>query len=317
MIGGLIWAWSTHILPKFLEEWEVLHVEQEMERIVKCDCGLSGVGDVADHISRDCNGLVIMTRPDIVAQKYSNSELAYHELKTGSKLDEGTYEGDVQFAFGAAGIEGFTGEQLSNSYVHGLSKGYRKNGYNSMTGEYDLPPEQKSSFCYAYVFGGVSSMVPQDISFKYTRKKGYKKTPVWEIDFGNAKHEDIPALEHYISLMSDEELASHVHLFGPYPYPKQQIEDTLEDIYHVEKHNNEVADYVNEEIDLYGFGDDRVQQVLHENVPKSWACRRYGFQICAYYPICRKQEGWDDPCGKMRYEPREPNHPIEFEKFDV
>lgn len=312
LISGLIWAWATHILPDFLQEWEILHVEQEMEKIVSCDCGLSGIGEVADHISRDCNGVVIMTRPDIVARKYVSEILAYHELKTGSKLDEGTYEGDVQFAFGAAGIEGFTGEEVAESYVHGLSKGYRKNVYNPITKQYDLPPEQKSSLCYAYVYGGISSMVPQDISFKYTRKNGYKKTPVWQIEF-KGKHEDIPTIEHYISTMSDDELGSHVHIYGPYPYPRQQVDETLQDIEHVTKRNAEVGDYINSLVEEKGFGHEDTQDAMHQYVPKSWACRRYGYQLCAYYPICRKQAGWESPCDLMGYSEREPNHPIEFE----
>jgi hypothetical protein len=312
LVSGLIWAWSSFILPPFLEKFQPLHIEQEMERITGCTCGLAGVGAVATHIERDCQGVVVMTRPDIVALDYATGELVYVELKTGSKIDPGTFDGDVQFAFGAAGIEGFTGKKLSGSYVHALVKGYRKNEYNVESQQYDGPRKQSSPLCYAYVLPANPPLTSQQVEFKYTRKKGYKKTPVWELDFADRAAE-VPPLEHYVSLMGDELLSTQVDVFGPYPYPKKQVEETLADIEHLERRNDEVFKYINERVEELGFGHEDVQEDLHEFVPKSWYCRRYGWKVCAYYPICSKQAGWDSPCDRLHFEERTPNHPIEFE----
>lgn len=311
LIHGLIWAWAGYVLPYFLEEFRVLHVEQEMERILGCSCGLLGVGQVADHVARNCEGVVLMTRPDVVARKISTDALVYVELKTGSRIDPQTFEGDVQFAIGAAGIEGFTGEELTEANVHALVKGYRKNGYNPETKKYDLPPQQSSSLCYAYVNEGISGMTQQEISYKYTRKKGFKKTPVWDINFKDLPP-NIPPIEHYISTMEDEELESHVNVFGPYPYPRQQVEETLKDIEYLERRNDEIFRYINDLVDECGFCDERAQEALHEFVPKSWNCRRYG-STCSYYNLCMKGDGWEEPCKYMGFVGRDPNHPIEFE----
>ena len=85
LISGLIWAWAVAVLPPFLERFVVLHIEQEMERISGCTCGLANIGEVKDHVGRDCNGVVIMTRPDIVAEVIDTGSIAYIEIKTGSK----------------------------------------------------------------------------------------------------------------------------------------------------------------------------------------------------------------------------------------
>ena len=322
LISGLVWAWAIYILPPFLEQYRILHVEQEMERIVGCKCGLSGIGTVKDHVKRNCNGIVIMTRPDIVTESYASNAIDYTEVKTGGKIESSTFDGDVQFAFGASGIEGFTGKELSGSWVHALSKGYRMKAYNPITQKKDGLPYQASSLCYAYVSGGISGMVPMDISFKYTKKKGYKKTPVWEIPFADLP-EGIPPTEHYISLMSDEDLESNVKVFGQFPYPKTQVEELLLDIEHLERHNNEVYTHINSLIAAKGIEHEDVQAELHQHIPKSWYCNRYN-KICNYRPICNKSEGWDDPLNNMRgstgeplYELRTPNHPIEFEDFSM
>jgi hypothetical protein len=313
LISGMIWSWASYTLPPFLEEFEVLHVEQEMERIVDCDCGLNNIGVVAAHIERGCNGLCIMTRPDIIAINRLTKAMYYFELKTGGKIDAGTFEGDVQFAFGAAGVEGFTGQELTGSYIHGLVKGYRKRPYNDNT----APKYQASSLCYAYVLPAIDGLVPENIKFRYGKgvSRQHKRTPVWELTFKD-KHPDIPNIEHYISLMDDDELESHVRVFGPYPYPRLQVEEMLEEIAHLEKRNHEVFTYVNQEVEEKGFAHEDAQQSLREFVPKSWGCRQWGEQLCQYYPICTKQHGWDQPCRYMDFTKREANHPVEHE-FEV
>jgi hypothetical protein len=318
LISGLVWAWAVFVLPTLLEEFDILHVEQEMERIVGCDCGLSGVGEVKDHRSRGCNCIVIMTRPDIIVQNINTNAQSYVELKTGGKIESSTFEGDVQFAFGASGVEGFTGKELASSFVHALSKGYRIKAYNKETKQKDGLPYQASSLCYAYVSEGISGMVPQDISFKYTKKKGYKRTPVWEIDFKNIP-EGVTKAEHYISLMSDKDLEANVNVHGPYPYPKQQVEELLLDVVHLETRNEEIFAYIDSLVQEKGLGDEETQEELHKYIPKSWNCKTYN-TICNFYPICTKTDGWEDPLNAMYsregepiYAVRDPNHPCEFE----
>lgn len=306
LIHGLVWAWASYILPRFLEEYEVKHVEQEMERVYKCDCGLSEVGDVKDHSARNCSGLVVMTRPDIVAVKYVTGAWTYHEIKTGGKIDSDTFEGDVQFAFGALGVEAHTGNELAESYVHALNKGYR-------VARDGGPKLQQSALCYGYYKEGIDGLVPPEIRTKWGGAgiKSFTKTPVWEMQLPHVK-EGIPAIEQYIAMIPDAELESHVYMWGPFPYPRQQAEDMLKDAYYLETHLNACYDYINDKIEAVGLGDDSVQDDLHEYVPKSWQCRRYGHQICQFYPICNRYPGWETPCKSMDYELRTPNHPIEF-----
>jgi hypothetical protein len=307
LIHGLVWAWASYILPLFLEEYEVKYVEQEMERIYGCTCGLANIGDVANHKERNCTGLVVMTRPDIVAVKYTTGAWTYHEVKTGGKIDSDTFEGDVQFAFGALGVEGYTGEELTESYVHALNKGYR-------VARDGGPKLQQSAFCYGYYKEGIDGLVPPEIRTKWGGKgiKSFTKTPVWEMQLPNAQ-EGISPVEQYIAMMKDEELESNVYMWGPFPYPKQQAEEMLQDAYHLETHLDNCYSYINEKIEEDGLGSEEVQMDLHEFVPKSWQCRRFGHQICQFYRICNKYPGWETPCASMDFKERTPNHPIEFE----
>jgi hypothetical protein len=252
-----------------------------------------------------------MTRPDIVAVTYNTNAWTYHEIKTGGKIDSDTFEGDVQFAFGALGVEAHTGNELAASYVHALNKGYR-------VARDGGPKLQQSALCYGYYKEGIDGLVPPEIRTKWGGKgiKSFTKTPVWEMQLPH-RDEGIPAVEQYIGMIPDAELESHVYMWGPFPYPKQQAEDMLKDAYYLETHLNSCYDYINDRIEELGLDHPSVQDDLHEFVPKSWQCRRYGHQICQFYPVCNKYPGWETPCKSMDYKPRAPNHPIEFEDFDV
>jgi hypothetical protein len=323
LVSGLVFAWASHILPGFLENFRVLAAEQEMEMILGCTCGLGPVGTVEDHAKNDCDGVVLMSRPDIVAKDYMTEDLVYVEIKTGALIDNRTFENDIQFPLAAAAIEYHYEREMSHYYIHGLIKGRRANAYNPETRDYTLPPQQQSPLCYGWYQPPVAGLTSEDIKFR--KGKGvsparYSKTPIWEMVMEN-KPEGISKSEHYVNMMDDEELGRHVGIFGPYDYPGQAVKETLEDITMVEKTNAEVFPYVNDLVEEHGLGHEDVQKALRAYVPRSWNCKNYN-RLCEYHSLCIKRGNWDCPLehtyadGKPVFEKRTPNHPIEGE-FEV
>jgi hypothetical protein len=63
----------------------------------------------------------------------------------------------------------------------------------------------------------------------------------------------------------------------------------------------------------FGWASDRYQAELDVLVPCSWACRPFGKEHqCEFVPICHRHEGWQDPLGTGRYQPRLPHHDPEL-----
>ena len=129
LVGGLVWVWVKKCLPWILESYDIIAVEQEFEYVISCTCGLGDVGDVADHDARGCDGVVLMTRPDLILRHRMTGILVYVELKTGADVKNYNYamqyEDNVQFALGAAAAGKVLGEPIEELYVHALHKGRR------------------------------------------------------------------------------------------------------------------------------------------------------------------------------------------------
>lgn len=324
LVSGLIFAWASHVLPIFLEKFKVISVEKETEMVLGCTCGLGPMGAPKDHEARGCTGLVLMSRPDIVAEDRLLKELYYIEIKTGSMIDNRTFEHNIQFPLAAAAIEDYYERELTGYYIHGLIKGRRSKGYNKETKEYSLPPAQNSPLCYVYYKPPIIGVTKEDVKFHYGKgvTKQYEKTPVWEIEFMD-KPEGMSKAEYHVSMMDDEELDNHVGVFGPYPYPGELVRETLVDMTNVEKTNAEVFPYIRNLIDEKGLAHTETQEALRQYVPRSWNCKTFN-SLCPYYSICTRREGWDHPLdlthpdtGRPIFERRQPNHPIEAEGIEI
>lgn len=65
----------------------------------------------------------------------------------------------------------------------------------------------------------------------------------------------------------------------------------------------------------YGWATPEFQARLDALVPKSWNCRPFGKDHqCQFFGICHKEEGWQDPIGSGKYQPRLPHHAAELEQ---
>lgn len=323
LICGMVAAWAERLLPTFLQDFEPIYIEQEIYVILGCDCGLSGTGEIELHLQRSCNGICLMSRPDIIARKYSTGSYSYHEIKTTYSVTaydwQKSFENNLQYAIAAAAAEFALPKRIEEFYVHGLGKGSRTDHDISPTGKV-----QNSPFCYAYINYGSAPLWENDIKVQYSwidkdtgrnRKLGatYRKIPAWKLDLGNGLPDIYSAesvVRHassYYKLLVDQEVPLPLEFLGPIDYRADLVDEFL-----VEFESNERRWYddLGRLPKTSSLVDPVVQNALARLFPRTWQCRSFG-ESCQFVPICYKHDGWDDPLGGSKYSTRIPNHPME------
>lgn len=153
LVAGLLLGFNKHVWPRLMKAYpKVVAVEQEMQY---------------EH-----NGLVFMSRPDLVVAD-PEGNLWYIEYKsTSSKRDSwiNSWSTAVQLHSTIKAIEATLGQQPLGVIVQGLYKGYESYG------------KQSSPMCYAYKRFGTPPFSADQISYEY--KPGFKRYPTWELEGG-------------------------------------------------------------------------------------------------------------------------------------
>ncbi len=150
LVEGLLRGFHRHVWPRLLSEYPIiLRIEEEMEYA---------------H-----DGLLFMSKPDLVLAKEDRSEIVYVEYKSTSSKKEGwinSWETAVQLHSTIKAIEATHGTKVDKVIVQGLYKGYESYG------------KQNSPFCYAYERKGTPPFTKDEVLYSW--KAGFKKFPVWE-----------------------------------------------------------------------------------------------------------------------------------------
>ena len=317
LVAGLSWAWTTEILPRFIEEFHPIAVEQEFELILGCTCGLSGVGEVQLHQDRGCRGVVFMNRPDIIARQRSTGSHSHHEIKTGSGIDRddwgNEFKDDIQSSIGSAAASHHFDQPIEEFYVHGLHKGARKS--RKVDGAWTKMRYQESPLCYSYVRSAAAPMIELDVKPYYNwvdedgknRKCGklYHKTAAWEI-------EGVECVTDYLHVLPADVFQRNVKIAGPFDTNLRMIDQLLSEVLYEEQDwHNKVALIRTMVDDTGSEHHDEVLSIMTEMIPRSWDCKSFYGRDCEYKLMCFQHEGWQDPLQTEHFELREPNHPIE------
>lgn len=150
LVEGILRGFHKHVWPRLIQEFPlILHIEEEMEYV---------------H-----DGLLFMSKPDLVLAKEDKSEIVYVEYKSTSSKKEGwvnAWETAVQLHSTIKAIEATHGEKVDKVIVQGLYKGYESYG------------KQGSPFCYAYERKGQPPFSNDEVRYEW--KAGFKRSPVWE-----------------------------------------------------------------------------------------------------------------------------------------
>jgi hypothetical protein len=338
LIEGLIWTWCLVRLPQILSEYEILHVEEEESYVLDCTCGLgSGLGELDDHEARGCNGIGLMSKPDILARRYSDAAVGYCELKTAGEARRSwadAWERKQQFLIGAQAAERRLGEPVTHAWVEGLVKGRRSRDY----GDSDGPKRQQSCLAYGYwqapnpplsVGGWLPAYESYDAEgIKHTPSRaksgGHRKLGLWEgvtEELFPGLPEGMSRMEYWVKYLVGNwqwNLQKNLSVVGPLPKRAELIEKAERSFITEERLWQDRVWRVYDFSAATGktWGDPDFHRHLDSVVPRSWNCDPFGpDHPCPYQPLCFEHEGWQQPVVGGTFVFRSPHHLPEAEQM--
>lgn len=341
LIEGSLWGAWRCLLPAVLREHRVIFVEEEGPVIpVGCTCGLGDcVPPYTAHEERDCEATGIMTRADVVLERLADRALINLDFKSAGDVTEYSWaerqNAGMQFALQCASLRQ-VGYPVTETLVGGMNKGWRKaateqdeDGKWRVTQESSADKKQNSLFCWAWKRPGNPPLMSED--WKYTNKwkeldpksgllvgrgvtKDYSKSPIWEAQFEN-KPKDWTVLEYWVEWLPQDVVAKEFSLAGPFTSSQAKVDAILRSIAHEGNDWKSKLWKIYEQLVEAGgnFAAEKVQVVLDQEVPQSWACIQYR-SACQFRHVCDRREGWATPLDTGLYELRSPHHTIEAEQ---
>jgi len=338
LISGLLWAIRIKFLPWLHQSYRVVLVEQERAHMLSCTCAAGQAAPFDLHVARGCEGSVLMLRTDLLAQRRTGGGLAYFEIKTtgwDSDAWAEQWETDFQLALGTIDVKQTYGEEVTELYIVGLGKGSRKKDKYAGEAEGVTPMRrQQTALCYGYYKPGAPPLAADqwlpawewvDEHGETKRaNKSFKRRGVWHLkDSDNptwlAYHQQDPEMspeEYWVRTLPLSVLDKVCFVLGPLNRQDHQIEATRQGMIGEEDRWREVLWALYEiQANGYSWASEEFQKEYARLVPKSWACRPFGADHqCEHVGICHRHEGWQDPIGSGRYQPRRPHHSFELQQ---
>lgn len=334
LIEGLVWAFALTTLPWLHEHSRILEVEREEILILGCTCGLGPAGELADHETRDCEGVGWQSRPDVITEYRARPGVyAYWEFKGGAYPGRpADWETKIQFAAGALGAQARLEIPIAEAWVIELLKGRREGSeWDPETRSKSGPLMQNSTLCYWYRQPANPPLTEADWREQYEwfgedgknhkLGKSYQKTGLWRIteDLPELTASGIRVAEAAAKFIPRERLGRHVNIIGPLIINATLTSELTEELLAEETKWKAIVWELYDILEHEAGGDwtaPAYQAALRRLVPRSWSCRRYGERHgCEMIPICFSHEGWRDPLGSGVYLPRRPHHQAELEQL--
>lgn len=307
LIEGLVWAAYRVFIPWLLGEFKILDVEREETYVVGCSCGVGdGLGEVqiaadrsdALHEGNGCEGIVVMSRPDFLAERKSDGIVGVWDFKTNS-YEPRQEEHRLQFAFGTMGAERRLGREISHYYICSLLKG-KRDFQSKDEKENGGVKKQASALCYAYYKDADPPFEQGDWSWEYTRAKGFAKVPTWI----SPVIQNAGGVEGMVmDLMPATFVEGLVHVSPPMQRPTRLIRMILQEIAAEERE--------------WEWKKGQVTGPADPNFPlfirRSWDCDDYYGRPCEFSGICDGHPGWETPQKLQQWVARGGNHELEKE----
>lgn len=334
LLSGLLWAVRQRFLPWFHLRYQVIEVEQERLHLLGgCDCG-AGALPAEQHAVRGCHGRALMLRTDCLARRREVGTLAYFEAKTtGWESDAWTeqWETDPQLGLGTLDLEARYGSAVDELYILTLSKGARRKDKSDPDGR----KKQQTSLCYGYRRPGNPPFTQDEWrpAYEWVDENGevkrvsraHRRAGVWELVESDdptwqsylAQDREMPPEEYWVRTLPESVLDKVCFTLGPMNRQDHQIASVVAAM-DAEEERWQSTLWTLYEAQTSGgltWGDPAFQALLDRLVPQSWTCRPFGREHqCEFVPICHKEQGWQDPMGTGRYQPRLPHHRPELEQ---
>lgn len=270
LLEGLVRAWVKWRLPRILEEYEVVSVEEELEWELDCQ-------------------IVDMVKCDVLLRRKSDGLLFILEFKTAKQASgwwRQQWAHNTQVLANTLAIQEVKGEPVGGLLIEGLVKG-RWEKDTARSSPWFGKEIQHSLLCYIY-----KEEVDGEWVYSTTYHAKKLKVAVWE--------EMTPKA--WVELLTPEELDS---LFCPLEPMKPKLLDLLRWKRQTVWQERGVARDVAE----VGRGGEVDEERLDELFPKNDShCFRYFGHPCDYEPLCFTREVELDPVGSGKYGWRKPHH---------
>lgn len=308
LIGNELWALRLTFLEWFHQIYEVVASEEER---------LYPLGP----------GRALMLRTDLLARRRGAQTLAQFEFKTtGWESDAWAEQWETKPQLGLSTLDTTErwGAEVTEIYIVGLQKGRRmKDKYDP-----DGRKRQMSPLCYGYCRPGNPPLAPDDWVAAYEwidvngevkrASRAHRRRGVWELAASDwptweAYRKADPSLtpaEFWVRWLPPNLLEKICFVLGPLNRQDTQLQSLCRSI-DAEEERWQQALWQLYELQQTGAGwaTPKFQAELDRLVPCSWACRPFGKEHeCQFVRICYRHEGWQDPLGSGRYQPRLPHH---------
>lgn len=340
LIEGLTWAWCLTRLPQYLAEYKIISVEEEEEYVLDCTCNVgSGIGTIDDHELLGCGGIGLLSRPDVLGQRWSDGSYNYTEFKTAGvakKKWNDSWERKQQFLMGIAGAERRHGVEIGSFSVEGLIKGQRKSdNWNDAS----APKLQQTALCHVYyappkppeMHGQLRPQfkytTAEGVEFSATKAQGYAKVPLWTLPkaiiFPECP-EEMSVSEYWCRVMANEyptHLLKCVSFVGPIPKQRHMIEKAFRAVVAEERLWQDRVWGVYDFSQKTGreWGDDEFMAQVERLIPRSWNCDPFGpDHPCPHQGICHPiTDDWRKPVETGMYVYRAPHHEAEKKQMEA
>lgn len=275
LLEGLVRAWVRYRLPRLLEEYEVVSVEEELEWRLDCQ-------------------LIDMVKCDVLLRRRSDGLVFILEFKTTKRASywwKRQWEHNTQVLANTQAIQEVLGETVGGMLIEGLVKG-ADGPDTAKSSPWYGQDIQHSPLCYIY-----KDEVDGEVVYFTEYRRGAQKVAVWE--------EMTP--KEWVEMLTGDELEK---LFCPVPPLKPRALDLQRWKRQTLAQELEVAGDL-ERIDaaLEDGDDETAERLLDELFPKNdSACFRYFGHPCPMEPLCFTSEVERDPIGSGKYEWRVPHH---------
>jgi hypothetical protein len=275
------WAYARVRLPRILDEYEIVSIEQEGFTLLSGDVGLQ-------------------TREDMTLRRRLDGRLFVYNLKTSSSTSDkrwkDQWEVDQQLMTETLAVERRMGEPIYGVIIDGFDKGPRINVWWDDLKE--CRGEKPGAFKWQaqrnrLIYGYKCEILPgrTDYDWEGTTRKGWGKFAVWESE---------RTIEDWVNWLPTEVVEAQFVTLPPILRSQQHVESKVRQIVAQEQNiraSRKSMDanpaYNVEQLDAY--------------FPQSEHACTYPTR-CPMYRLCWEEGAADDP-GSNGYVPRQPNHP--------
>jgi hypothetical protein len=274
---GLFRGFATTVWPRWLQEFDIVAIEQECLIPLRPD-------------------LTFMARPDLIVRRKSTGENWYIEYKSTSMKDSrwiNSWNKAVQLHAGCLAVEQTLKIPMSGCYVQGLYKGYKDKKRD--------PIRFVSPFSVGYRKMGVPGILETKYSYNYI--SGWEKFSPREV-----------GLAEWVNMMPGDLLAEQFPITPPIMIRRDLVDQFLQQTINREAQielgksmlmeASEIADQQQALI--------TIEQILNTTFPQKFnQCEPVVGSPCSYREACWLSHVADDPFGSGYFKERDPHHELE------